>query len=336
MAVTRISDVIVPEVFLPYMMKETKEKSAIFQSGILRSDPSMSTFLSGGGRTANVPFWKDLDNDESNTANDDPDSDAVAKKIGTGKDIAARQVRTQGWSSARLAAELAGDDPMRAIASRVSGYWTRQFQRILVATLHGVYLDNVGNDSSDMVNDIGTDAGGAAAAAELVSAEAILDTRQTMGDAMSDLRTLIMHSVVYTRLSKQNLIDFIPNSEGKVMFPTYLGYNVIVDDGAKTIAGANRTKYVTYLLGSDAICWNEVPPANAVATDSDESKANGMGIDELWTRRQFVLHPYGVKWTDTSVAGEFASNAELALAANWDRVYAERKQIPISFLLTNG
>lgn len=333
---TRISDVIVPEVFLPYMMKETKTKSAIFQSGILRSDPSMSSFLSSGGRTTNVPFWKDLADDESNVANDDPDTDAVAKKITTGKDIAARQVRTQGWSSARLAAELAGDDPMQAIASRVSNYWIRQFQTILVSTLHGVYLDNVANDSSDMVNDIGTDGAGSATAAELVSADAILDTRQTMGDAMSDLRTIIMHSVVYTRLSKQNLIDFIPDSEGRVNFPTYLGYNVIVDDGVKKISGTNRTKYVTYLLGSDAICFNEVPPANAVAVDTDESKANGMGVDELWTRRQFVLHPYGIKWADSSVSGEFPTNAELALATNWDRVYAERKQIPISFLLTNG
>lgn len=334
--VTRISDVIVPEVFTPYMMRETKTKSAIFQSGILRSDPSLSSFLSSGGRTTNVPFWKDLADDESNVANDDPDTDAVAKKITTGNDIARRQVRTMGWSTADLTAELAGDDPARAIASRVSNYWTRQFQTFLVSTLHGVYLDNVANDSSDMVNDIGTDGGGAVTSAELVSADAILDTRQTMGDAMSDLRTLIMHSVVYTRLSKQNLIDFIPDSEGKVNFPTYLGYNVIVDDGVKKIVGSNRTKYVTYLLGADALCFNETPLPNAVAYDRDESKANGMGIEELWTRRQFVMHPYGIKWTDSSVSAEFPTNAELALATNWDRVYAERKQIPISFLLTNG
>lgn len=336
MAVTRISDVIVPEVFLPYMLKETKTKSAIFQSGILRSDPSLSGFLSGGGRTTNVPFWKDLADTESNVANDDPSDDATPEKISAAKDVAARHVRTQGWSSARLAAELAGDDPMRAIGTRVSAYWVRQFQSFLVATLHGVYLDNVANDSGDMVNDIGTDATGTATDAELVSAEAVLDTRQTMGDAMSDLRTLIMHSVVYTRLSKQNLIDFIPNSDGKVMFPTYLGYNVIVDDGAKRITGSNRTKYVTYLLGADAIAFNEVPPIKAVAVDNDESAANGMGVDELWTRRQFIMHPYGIKWTDSSVAGEFPTNTELATAANWDRVYAERKQIPIAFMLTNG
>jgi len=38
MATTRLSDVIVPEVFYPYMIKRTKERGAIFQSGILRSE----------------------------------------------------------------------------------------------------------------------------------------------------------------------------------------------------------------------------------------------------------------------------------------------------------
>src|SRR5690606_8601598 len=192
MAVTRLSDAIVPEVFFPYMLKETKEKSALFQSGILRQDAALSAFLSGGGRTANVPFWKDLDNTESGVANDDPSSNATPGNITASADIAARQIRTRGWSSAKLVAELAGDDPQRRIAERVSAYWTRQFQRILVATLAGVFADNVANDSSDMVNDIGTDSAGTPDAAELVSAEAILDTKQLMGDASDDLSVLMM------------------------------------------------------------------------------------------------------------------------------------------------
>lgn len=335
MATVRLSDVIVPEVFYPYMVKMTMEKSAIFQSGMLVNDANMASFLAGGGRTANVPFWKDLDNTESNTANDDPASEITPEKIGTGKDVAVRQVRTEAWSSARLSGVLAGDDPMRRIAERVSDYWTRQFQRILVSTLHGVYLDNVANDSSDMVETVTTT--GAVAAANRISAEAILDAAQTMGDASDALDTIIMHSVVYNNLAKLNLIDFIPDSEGKVKFPTYLGYRVIKDDGVKTFTDTN-TVYVSYLVGRNAICWNEAPtsPSPNIEVDRKPEQGNGFGVDILYSRRQFVLHPYGIKWTDTSVAGEFPTNTELATAANWDRVYAERKQIPLAFLLTNG
>lgn len=338
MASTRLTDVIVPEVFFPYMVKRTTEKSAIFQSGILVHDANMSKFLSGGGRTANVPFWKDLDNTEAVVTNDDPASLITPLKISASKDVAARQLRAQAWSSMRLSAVLAGDDPMKRIAELVSDYWTRQFQRILVATAHGVYLDNVANDAGDMVFSIGTDTTGAITPAERISAEAILDTAQTMGDASDGVDTLIMHSVVYNNLAKQNLIDFIPDSEGKVRFPSYLGYRVIKDDGVKTIAGTNRTKYVTYLLGRGSFCWNEAPtsPSPSIETEAKPDQGNGMGGDILYSRRQFVLHPYGIKWTDASTAGEFPTNAELGTATNWDRVYPERKQINIAYLVTNG
>ena len=335
MAVTRLTDVIVPEVFYPYMVKETMVKSAIFQSGILRQDGSLASFLSGGGRTVNVPFWKDLDNTESGVANDNPATTATPGNITADKDIAARQIRTRGWSSAKLTAELAGDDPQRRIAERVAAYWTRQFQTILTSTLQGVFIDNIDNDSADMVVTIGTDAAGAASASEIISAEAILDTKQTMGDAADELDSLIMHSAAFTRLQKLNLIDYIPDSEGKVRFPTYLGYRVIVDDGVTVVAGTNRNMYWTYLVASGSVGWAEVPVATPVETDHKPAQGNGMGVDELWTRRQFVMHPYGIKWTDSSVAGEFPTNTELATKANWDRVYPERKQIGLALLRHN-
>ncbi|MGB3389458.1 MAG: major capsid protein [Pseudaminobacter sp.] len=338
MATTRLTDIIVPEVFFPYMVKRTKEKSQIFQSGILVNDANMSKFLAGGGRTANVPFWKDLDNTEALVVDDDPSHLITPQNISASKDVAARQFRAQSWSSMRLSAVLAGDDPMKRIAELVSDYWVRQFQRIMVASLHGVYLDNVANDSSDMVFSIGTDANSTITPAERISAEAILDTAQTMGDASDGVDTLIMHSIVYNNLAKQNLIDFIPDSEGKVRFPSYLGYRVIKDDGVKTLAGTYRTKYVTYLLGRGSVCWNEAPtsPSPNIETEAKPDQGYGAGGDILYSRRQFVLHPYGIKWTDASVAGEFPTNAELATATNWDRVYPERKQINIAYLITNG
>ena len=50
--------------------------------------------------------------------------------------------------------------------------------------------------------------------------------------------------------------------------------------------------------------------------------------DLLINRRVFILHPRGVKWTETSVSGAFPTNAELATSTNWQRVY-ENKAIRI-------
>lgn len=338
MAAVRLADVVVPEVFGGYMQRATKERSTIFQSGILMPVPQISNFLRAGGRIINMPFFKDLSDTGSDVGSDDPDIYSVPEKIATGRDQAIRQVRTKSWSAARLVADLAGSDPMRAIANRVGDWWLREFQTILIASLYGVYLDNVANDAGDMVRNIGTDVNSTPGAAELVSADAILDAKQTMGDAAEDLAVIIMHSVVYTRLQKQNLIDFIPDARGEVQFPTYLGYRVVVSDKVKTVAGAYRTYYFTYLIGREAIGWDEQPLAESpsVEIDREPLQASGVGVDILITRRQFVLHPLGVKFTDSYCAGLFPSNTELALAANWDRVVVERKQISIAYLITNG
>lgn len=335
--VTRLTDAIIPEVFVPYMLKETKTKSALFEAGILRSDSMLSTFLAGGGQTVNVPFWKDLsDTDTANISSDDPNVEATPDKITSAQDIAIRQNRNKAWSDADLVSELAGSDPMQQIGTRVVAWWMREFQRVLIATLRGVVADNVAANSGDMVNDISTDANSAVADAERVSADAILDTAQTLGDSSDNLDTICMHSVVYTRLAKQNLIDFIPNSEGKVKFPTYLGYRVIKDDLCPAIAGTYRIRYHTYLIGKDAFGWAESPPDVPVETFRHPAQGNGGGVEELWTRRQFALHPYGIKWTSSSMAGKSPTDAELRDTANWTRVYPERKQVNFAALITNG
>lgn len=336
MAVTRLTDVITPSVFNPYMMRETKEKSSIFSSGILRNDSNFSSFLSGGGQTLNVPFWKDLPTAEPNTSSDDPAVSAVPAKITAGQDIAIRINRNNGWSDADLVAELAGDDPMKAISSRVSAWWARAFQSHLVNMLRGIFADNIANDAGDMVRTIGTDAVGASIASERISAEAILDTAQTMGDSSQDLSTLIMHSIQYTALAKLNLIDFIPDSEGKVRFPSYLGYQVIVDDGVPAIAGTNRIMYWTFLIGKQAIGFAESPPAVPVETFRHPDQGNGGGVEELWTRRQYMMHLYGYKFTSASLAGKSPTNTELATATNWDRVVVERKQLSVALLRSNA
>lgn len=333
--VTRLSDAIVPEVFSAYMLKETMQKAPIFESGAIRMDPDFVSKLAGGGSTFQVPHWNDLDDTESDVANDDPDDHAAPGKITSGKTRAIRQFRTRGWSSARLVAELAGSDPQMAIASRVGAYWARQFNRIVVSTLTGVFNDNIANDGGDMVLDLTGEAGEAAK----MSADAILEGKQTMGDESGALKLLIIHSRIYTNLQKQNLIEFIPNSRGEVNIPTYLGYQVLQTDTVPVSVdeGTGDVTYTSYLLGEGVLGWGESPPAEPVEVDSKPSAAKGSGVQELWTRRQFALHPYGFDWTDAAVVGEFPTNAELANGANWNRVYPERKMFAMAAILTlNG
>ncbi len=332
----RLSDVYVPDVWDAYMFKNTTYKSVFYGTGVFRADPDLARKLAGGGIIFQVPFWKDLDDTESDAASDDPDSHAVPGKIGSGKDQARRIIRTRGWSTMNLVQELADADPMQRIGSRVSAYWDRQFDAAAISSVRGVFADNIANDAGDMVEDISMDTAGTPASTNLFSAEAAMDAAQTLGDAKRDLKLIVMHSVVHTRPAKNDLITFRPDSEGKNWHEYYMDWRVAVSDQVPVIQGANQLLYHNYLFGENAIGWAESAVAKPSEIESDPSAGDGMGMETLWTRRQFAVHPYGVKWTENQVAGEFPTNAELRLAGNWDRVYPERKQLPMALLITNG
>lgn len=336
MADTRLSDAVVPEVFMPYMVKDTMQKMAFMNTGVLRTDATLAANLAGGGISFQVPFWKDLDDTESGIASDDPAVSSTPGKIGSGKDIARRQIRTRSWSTMDLVDELAGSDPMQRIASRSGDYWSRQFDDVAINTARGLFADNIANDSGDMVNDVAIDTASALTADNLFSADAVIDTLQTLGDAKANVNLVLVHSVVHTTLEKNDLITFVPDSKSQRLQKTFMGLRLEMSDRLPVIAGTNKTMYHSYVFGADAMGWAEHAVATPVEVDRKPAIGNGMGGEVLYTRRQFVCHPYGIKFTESSVAGNFPTNAELRTAANWDRVYAERKQIPMGLLVTNG
>ncbi len=198
------------------MVKDTTVNADVFKSGIVASDGMMSDLMSGGGRLFNHPSWGDLDNSEPDVGSDDPALISTPSKIGSFKTQFVRQFHTKSWSAADLAKELAGSDPMQRIQSRTSAWWNRSFDRVTISTLNGIINSNVANNAGDMVLDISAGVG----ALGKLSASAILEAKQTMGDKAKELTTLVMHSRLYTNLQLQNLITFIPNSQGVVNIPT--------------------------------------------------------------------------------------------------------------------
>lgn len=337
MAVTRLSDLIVPTIFAQDYLVETMTKARIFTSGLVANDALMSQLCAANqSNIFNVPFYKDLADTESNVSSDDPATNATPGNITTGQDIAIKHVRNYSWSTMDLEAALASSDPMGRIKSQVAKYWGRQFNKVAIQTLTGILAGNVAANSGDMVKNVATDAVGVPAAGELMSASLILDAKQTMGDAADALKILMVHSTVWTNLQKQNLIAFIPNDQANIGFGTYLGYTLIVDDSLPAVAGTNRVTYTSVLAAPGVLKFGNGAPATPVEVSRLALAGNGEGQEILSTRNHFALHPAGIKWTSSSMVGKSPTFAEMATAANWTRVYAERKQIGLAFLKTNG
>lgn len=342
---TRISDLIVPEVFTPYTQTLTEEKSRLVQSGLLARSGTLDNLLSGGGLTFHVPSFNDLDNDAERISTDtsvpfasDPPLPAGQanppdpRKITTKQEIAVRLNRNNSWSTTDLAAVLSGADPMGAIAGRVAAYWTRRLQAAFIATWNGVIRSNSLNFGGDYINDIS--GAGFTDGVTNFSAEAFLDTAQTMGDSQDDLRVAVVHSVVYNRMQKNNLIDFIPDARGEVNIPTFLGREVIVDDGVPRTGNV----YDTWLFGGNTTQFGVGTPPVATETDRKPGGGNGGGQDVLYSRIQWSIHPTGHAFVGTPPDGGPANTgtlgADLDEAASWSRVYPERKQIKFARLVT--
>lgn len=349
MALTTIANVVVPSIFTPYIQIESTERSLLWLSGIVQTQALLGQMLAGGGKTFNMPFWNDLADTEGNISSDT--GTATPLNIAAGTDISIRHNRNQAWGNNDLAGQLAGADPALAIANRVAAYWRRQMMRTLVSSLRGLFADNIANDAGDMAKSVYSDVvGGSITDAMRPTAVNIIDAFQTLGDQEALLSAICMHSVTYTFLRKNNLISYvtagastgapaiptnIPNQMTQGwQIPTYMGKIVLVDDGLPVVAGTNSPAYHTYLFGTGAFAFGEGSPKVPTEVDRVPLGGNGGGQDILVSRREFILHPNGIKFTSSSMAGQSPTNTELQAAANWDRVYP-RKLIPLAVLIHN-
>lgn len=241
-----------------------------------------------------------------------------------------------------LASELAGSDALARIQDRAAAYWSRQLQKRLVASLSGIIASNVANDGSDMVHDISGATNADVASTTKFGVTAMIDAATELGDNLGVLSAIAMHSDVYRAALKADLIATVSDSEG-LPIRTYRGLAVIVDDGLPytAAAGAGDTdaaaKYTTVLFGAGAVGYGVAEPRIAAGTEIENlpSAGRGGGQQVLHSRVNLGVHPAGFSWKETTVTNESPSLAELALAANWVRVY-ERKAIPLAFMITNG
>jgi len=339
MAKTLVSDVIVPEIFEGYVIERTAELAAFAQAGIIAMDPDFDARAQGGGRTVNMPFWQDISGARQIL------SDAASltvNKIAASQDAAAIHNDGNAWSVNVLAKWLSGDDPMGAIGTLVGEYWARTDETMLIASINGLLLefDSIAGDPNILKIASETIAG--TTDANRLNGSTFIDALQVLGDRSARLTAVAMHSATEAYLKKADLIDYVPDSEGKPSIATFQGRRVVVDDDLPTRAGTtDGVVYTTVLFGDGAFAKGAAPLAGDPLEGGFGSEAVEMArvpLDSdsvLINRRRHLLHPRGVRWVEGSVAGESPTDAELALAANWTKVY-ESKNIRLVIVEHNN
>lgn len=327
MATTR-SDIIIPEVFTPYVIEQTTQRDAFLASGVVQ--PLAELNATEGGDFVNVPFWKANLTGDFELLTDS--TSLTPGKITADKQVGVILHRGRAWEARDLAALAAGADPMAAIGAKVAEYVANQRQKDLLKCLEGVFGGLASNSGAAFV-DLSFDTSGMTA----LGPRQVAKARSVLGDQGDKLTAVCMHSAVYYDLVERKAIDYVTAVEARqtalgtaqdafagsvasaydnVTVPTYMGLRVIVSDDLAPVS----SNYPVYFFTAGSIASGE---QMSMQTETDRdilAKSDAMSID-----LHYVYHPVGAKWTASTVN---PTQAQLATIGNWEKVY-ETKNIGI-------
>jgi hypothetical protein len=328
------SDIIIPEVFTPYVIEQTTQRDAFLASGVVQ--PMAELNATEGGDFINVPFWKANLSGDFEVLSDS--SSLTPGKIQADKQVGVILHRGRAFEARDLAALAAGSDPMAAIGAKIADYIANQRQKDLLSCLAGVF-GSIGSTSASAAFFPLTIDGESGDTPTTLSPRHVAEARSLLGDQGDKLAAVAMHSKVYYDLVERKAIDYVTETDarltssvtdfvggsiagayGNPTVPTYMGLRVIVSDDVQTDGSGSSTEYATYFFTQGAIASGE---QMAMQTETDRdilAKSDAMSID-----LHYCYHPVGAKW---GVTTSNPTRAQLATVGNWSKVY-ETKNLGI-------
>ena len=332
MAVLR-SDIIIPEIFTPYVIEQTTQRDSFLASGVVA--PMAELNATEGGDFINVPFFSANLSGDFEVLSDS--SSLTPGKITTDKQVGVILHRGRAFESRDLAALASGADPMAAIGQKIGAYIANQRQKDLLACLDGVFGSINANDSNSAFFGLTIDSESGDSPTGL-SPKHVAKARSILGDQGDKLTAVCMHSKVYYDLVERKMVDYVlatdgnggsatasggtisPAYGGDGTVPTYCGLTVIVSDDVSTTGSGASTEYSTYFFTQGAVASGEQA---GLTTETDRdilAKSDAMAID-----LHYCYHPVGAKWAVTTVN---PNRTVLGTVGNWSKVY-ETKNIGI-------
>ena len=254
--------------------------------------------------------------------------------------------RANVWGSSELAKLAVGaeNDPMQAIARRVTDYVLNAQQTDLLAVLSGVFGALGSSNSGAAFESMCVDATGSGetdlAPRHIVLADAIL------GESADTFGAIVVHPDIYAYLRVREMIDYVNAKElpgitastiaagsitdsnavdgsfanafgtsGRV--PMFGSKAVIVSDDAPRTGSPGSYKYGVYMFKQGAIGQAFQAP---VRTEQDRDILTSGGEDILKVQWDLCYHPLGASWAGSTNP----TAADLATAANWTKVFDKR------------
>jgi hypothetical protein len=345
MPATRLSDLtIIPGLFSNGVNLESLRLDALVQSGAVTHDPTLDQFLNNelGGNTVTVRHLSPLgEGVDPNISSDDPTVISESNKVTDVKTIAVRHSLNVSFSEMDHAVTLYGKDPLYSLEGQISKYWLGVRQKRILSSIKGLVADSVANHDSDLLVDIVGDPVAPDSPANLINQNAIIIAAAKMGDRMKELKGLLVHSTVFATMQQLNMIEQMRLSDNDIIFDTFMGFPVLTDDSLTVdYVPENTTEgeahpafnvYNSYLFGDSAFVTGVGNNKTPFEIDREPAKGNGSGLETVYHRVEWVLHPQGYQCN----LNDTPTIAQLEAATSWTRAW-ERKRIKLSVIQTRG
>jgi hypothetical protein len=326
------SDIVIPEIFTPYLEEATTQRSQFLQSGILA--PMEALNVTEGGDYVQVPSWDANLTGDAERLTDD--TSLTPGKLTADYQRGVVMHRGRLFEHRELAKLAAGSDPMAALGNKLGDYVAHQQQKDLLAILEGSFGPLTSN-TTGALKDLAIDDGASGQA--VLGPSTVARVRAALGDAGEKLTACCMHSATYYDLYERRALDFVAASDTAGSFPDsandavggsfagafgspqvalFMGMRVIVSDDV-TKSGSN---YAVYFFAPGSVGSGS---QQGLKTETDRDIA--AQSDALAVTWHNVFHPMGLRYK--TAAGANPTRTTLATASTWEQVW-ETKNIGVA------
>lgn len=339
MAVTTISDLWVPDVWVRGLDELMHTYPSIFTSAAVTRSQILDMIASGEGNTASLPFLEDITDTDEELQNEA--GTLTINAVGGSKNVAVMLNRQLSFGSTALAKQIAGADPVKHVLLHILMSRQKRAQKVLLAEAQGLFNDGnasaalADNATVSFVEDVDTDA----SADNYIDSDLITDAISKLGENSDTLEEgiLAVHPVIASALRKQDDNDFHRKSEGDIQLEYWRGLRIVLSNALVRAATTDGNVYRTYIFGKNSIGYGAKPQSAdqidvaSLQYEKDKIKNQEIIID----RTRTVLHVNGTAWKGTPAA-QSPTNAELGTMANWELAFQTADRVRAVGIFTNG
>jgi len=340
MAATTIANLWTPDIWIRGANEKMRILPSLLTSGAVRQSPLFDEIANGGGISANMPFFKDITDDD-----DAIQVEGVAPTINNitaGLNVTPILNREKAYGSNALAAAVSDTDPVAVITDQIAIQRQKRIQKTVLAVLRGLFNFSGAPAAAAALSanrsDVSSETGASPAAGLIIDTLKFNNAVALLGELSSDLSggAMWVHPLIRAALRNADEIAFEKSSKGEFILETYKGIPLYVSNLLSRAGGTSGTVFDTYLIGAGAIGWGFKPQSSDVAVASLQYyNRPDLNQEQLFDRIRYLVHVNGTRWGGTP-AGQSATNTELQTAASWTLVASSADRVPVVQLRTNG